>query len=107
MQADIPGALRDLKTVADRIEELLEWEKLAQQERRPHVPPAFQLREHLPTEIVGLYSVFLTLSESAHRALDQANAPDACTEVADWRKTLQQLEQRVSGWRISARFIKP
>ena len=107
MQADIPGALRDLKTVADRIEELLEWEQLAQQERDPHLPPAFQLRDHLPTEIVGLYSAFLTLTETAHRALNDATGPNTCPESLDWRKALLKLERRVARWHISERFIRP
>ena len=106
MQADIPGALHDLEQVVDRIAELLEWDKLAQQERRSDIPPAFQLRDHLPDEIVGLYSVFLTLNGTIHRALNNLTAPISADE-ADWRRSLRSLEQRVARWRIGERFIKP
>jgi hypothetical protein len=107
MQPDIRGALRELGVVADRIAELLEWEQLAQHERRPDRPPAFQLRDHLPEEIVGLYSAFLTLSSSAHRALAVITAPGDLEQAALWRRELLQLEHRVMGWRINERFIRP
>jgi len=107
MQVDIPAALQELAHVAARIEELLEWDKLAQQERRPHVPPAFQLRDHVSDEIVGLYSAFLTLAGTIHRALDGVLAPLRPGDAEALRRSLGHLEDRVARWHIGERFIKP
>ena len=107
MQIDISGALRDLAKVADRIAELLEWEKLAQQERRPHVPPAFQLCDHNRKDIIDLYSWFLNLSMSAHEVLDSSDFEIPEEQRGRWQRRLRELEKRVDDCRIIDRFIKP
>ena len=107
MQADIPGALNELTHVADRLDELLEWHRLARQERRPHIPPAFQLRDHVSDEIVGLYSAFMTLSMTIHRALDGLRLASASDDTDPLRRRLEQLDQRVAHLHISESFIKP
>lgn len=107
MQADIPGALLDLQRVAERLEELLEWHRLAQQEQRPHVPPAFQLRDHVTDELIGLYSAFLTLSGTTHRALDDPSLSDGHEQAGRWQHELRILERRVAQCRIGERFIRP
>ena len=103
MQADIPGALDELDRVADRIEELLEWNKLSQQEQRPGLPPPFQFRDHISGEIISLYSAFLVLGRTIHRILDR-ELPDPHSAL---RLELSAVEQRVAAWRLADRFIKP
>ncbi|MCC6358501.1 MAG: hypothetical protein IT450_07155 [Phycisphaerales bacterium] len=101
MQPDIPGALQELDRVAKRIEELLEWNQLAQDERRTGIPPSFQFRDHIGGEIVSLYSAFLVLSRTVHRVLDR-ELPEP---HSNFRLELSLLEERVAGWQIGTRFI--
>ncbi|MCC6359271.1 MAG: hypothetical protein IT450_11045 [Phycisphaerales bacterium] len=100
MQPDIPGALHELDRVANRIEELLEWNELAQNEHRTGIPPSFQFRNHLSGEIVSLYSAFLVLSRTVHRVLDR----DLPEPHSNFRLELSLLEERVANWQIGKRF---
>lgn len=107
MQVDIPAALQELKRVADRIEELLEWEKLAQQERGSRALPPFQLRDHDRKDIIDLFGWFLNLSMSIHEVLDRPDFEALGEQRQRWQRRLRALEERVQGLGIIDKYIKP
>jgi hypothetical protein len=52
MEIDVAGALRALGLVADQLAALLEWEKLAQQERGSRLLPPFNFQDHNRNDII-------------------------------------------------------
>ena len=106
MQVDIPGALRDLNKVADRLAELLEWQKLAQQERRPHTPPAFQFPDHTRKDIVEMYGWFINLDLCMREALNRTDLGFSIDDQTRWLRRLHEIEARVHALGIVDKFIK-
>jgi hypothetical protein len=104
---DIPGALRDLGTVADRLATLLEWEKLAEQERGSRALPPFRLADHNRKDILDLYGRFLSLGTCVSNILERMNHQFPPEQAEYWWEQLRQLQQRVEGFGIIDKFIKP
>ena len=103
MQVDIPGALHDPAKVADRIAALLEWEKLAQQERGSRALPTFQLRDHDREDIADLYGGFLNLSMSIKMSWTETelssptrNAPLGSVSFATWKSASRRSTSSTS-----------
>ena len=107
MQIDIPGGLRELASVADRLAALLEWEKLAEQERGSRSLPPFRLRDYNCQDIIDLYGRFLNLSTSITKVLERAGNAFPPEQTDIWWRQLRTLGQRVHGFGIIDRFIKP
>lgn len=106
MKIDIPGALRSLEQVVERIAELIEWEKLAIQERKPHVPPAFQPADHYHDDLVSLESAFWNLSRDIREALSRGDLEATSEQRLPWEHRLDQLELRVGELQAIAKLIK-
>lgn len=107
MHVDISGGLRDLGKVADRIATLLEWEKLAEQERGSRALPPFRLRDHNREDIIELYGHFINLSKTLHAVLDGADVGFTSEQWKLWSQRLRELDQRVRGFDIIQKYIKP
>jgi hypothetical protein len=107
MEIDVAGALRDLGLVADRLAALLEWEKLAQQERGSRKLPPFSFRDHNRNDIIDLYGHFLSLSSSLHAILDSTDGTFVDEERHTWWRQLRKLEDRVQCFGIMDNYIKP
>ena len=106
MEVDISGALRSLQQVVDRIAELIEWEKLVQQEQDPHRPPAFRLPDHFHEDIEAMYASFWNLGYDIHEALKRPDVQASHEERRRWKRRLEELEEQFSQLGFAARFIK-
>ncbi len=51
MKEQIEIGLRELRASIKRMGELLEWQRLREQEERSDVPPSFRLQDHLEADI--------------------------------------------------------
>lgn len=107
MNIDIPGALHELSSVADRLMALLEWDRLAQEERGTSALPPFHIRDHNRRDIIDLYSAFLNLRETLQRVLEQSAFEYPAEERDLWLRTLREMNDRVSSQEIMQRFIRP
>jgi len=107
MAIDVDGALQDLAKAADHLAALLEWEKLAEQERGSRALPPFRLRDHNREDILDLYGQFVNLSKSLHNVLDSTDVGFTSEQWDLWREQLRKLDTRVRGFDIIAKYIKP
>jgi hypothetical protein len=105
MHLDIPGALRDLSRLVDRIAELIEWEKLARQERCPHVPPSFQLPDHFREDIDQTDAWFWDLDNSIHEALDRPDLDASDEQRKRWKHSLGELEEHAVRLLYTAKLL--
>ena len=106
MRIDVTAALRDLNRVVDRIAELIEWEKLAKQERRPHVPPSFQPADHFPEDMESLCNSLFSLDSSIHKLLDRPDLETSDEQREQWKRQLRQLEKRFGKLQFTAKLIR-
>ena len=106
MRTDVPGALENLNRVADRIAELIEWDKLAQQERRPDSTWFFPPRDHLCDDLRSLYGLFLSLGLSIHDVLNRPDLDARKNQHTCWERRLRKLEARVHEFQISEKLLR-
>ncbi len=105
MYIDIPEALGALGQIVDRIAEMIEWEKLARQERRPCVPPSFQLADHFGEEMDSLCSSFISLDIDIHEALDRPDLDCSPEQRRGWRRQLLHLEKQAGELQNTAKLL--
>ena len=100
VRIDIPGALRQLAAIRNRILELIEWDKLAQHELRPHEPPAFQLqtglREQLREDVRSMHVSFISLASDIHEVLKRPDLACGFEDREAWRSRLERMDQEVA-----------
>ena len=94
MSTDIPAALRELRRALRKLEELSEWHKLAQQERRPSVPPGFQPEDHTQDDIQVYSSSFIAIMMDTREALKSSARNVSKRQQRSWTQRLRQLEER-------------
>lgn len=107
MRVDIPGALRDLTRLTERLAELIEWERLVQREHRPDLPPSFQLRNHIPKEMSSLHQSFLVLAEDLRQILEDPHLRSTRQDRARWKAKLEAECRRVRNMGLAERFLFP
>lgn len=107
MRIDIPAALRSLEQLVGRMAELIEWERLTRQERRPHVPPSFQLPDHFWEDMESMDAWFWNLDSSIHEALGRSDLGISEDQRVLYQRQLLELEERTARLRWTARAIKP
>lgn len=107
MYLDIPAALRALGQIVDRIAEMIEWQKLAHQERRRPFPTSFELDDHLQDEIRDLQASFISTALDLREALGRPDLEVAEQQRRQWQYQLEQLEQRFASLTAGDRFINP
>jgi hypothetical protein len=107
MNVDLASGLRELGQVADRLATLLEWEKLAQQERDHRPLPPLRLPEHNRKDILDVYGWFLSLSASIRKFLEHSESAYPAEQAERWWRQLRELEHRVQRFNIIDEFIKP
>lgn len=106
MNIDVPAALRDLEKVADRIAAMLEWQKLAQQERGSRSLPPFVLSQKNWQEFSELQAQFSFLCMSLHMTLEDPELTCSGRQRETWREALHKLEKWVYSLGRDDRFIK-
>lgn len=107
MQIDIPGGLRDLGRLVDRIAELLEWQKLAQQERRLPFPTSFEWNDHLDQDISDLRATFTGADMSLRTLLSRSDLNGTREQRHAWQRHLEQIEQRLAALSATDTFNNP
>jgi len=107
MEIDVAGALRALGLVADQLAALLEWEKLAQQERGSRLLPPFNFHDHNRNDILDLYGQFLNLSSSLHALFERSDLTLADEQCRTWQRQLRQLDERIHCFGIMEKYIRP
>ena len=105
MQVDIPGALRDLGRLVDRIAELLEWQKLAQQERRMPFSTSFDLEGHIPEDLRDLRAAFLSADMTLRELLGRDDLAPPAEQRRIWQRELEQIERRFAEYSATDAFI--
>ena len=104
---NLEAALRDLGKVANRILELMEWEKLAQQEHRSPFPSALRPSDQLKDDIRAMYGWFISLDMSIHEVLSQPDLDVSLDKFKRWQHRLEAMEKRIHACGITDRFINP
>lgn len=107
MNVDIAGALRELERLIERMQELIEWEKLFLSERKPHVPPSFQPTDHFRDDVEQMYAWFWNLVYSIHEVLDRDDFAIPERRRCEYRHRLGHLEEQFGRAVATANHIKP
>ena len=107
MQIDIPGTLRELERLVDRIAELIEWHKLTQQQRRLPFPTSFELNDHFAEETLDLQNCFAAADIQLRTLLADPHAITDEKQRQAWLRRLGQLEEWASALALAARFNNP
>ena len=96
MGLDIPGAFSDLARLVDRMEELLEWQRLSRQEQRRPFATSFDIDNHLEGEMTGLQACFAYADRNLRELLARDDLSLAVKQRQAWQKELERLEARAS-----------
>jgi len=108
MVVDVDAALVDLGRVADRIAELGEWDRLADEERRSPFPSALLPADDLREDIRALYGWFLDLDTKIREVLKRSELIVPSMDLWEgWWQRLRKLEEQVRECRVHERFINP
>ncbi len=95
MYFDVSAALHDLGNVTDRIVELVEWMKLAEQEHRSPFPSALRPADDLGEDLKATYGWFVSLSANIHEALGRTEMTIRDDQRDRWFRRLEELEKRI------------
>ena len=93
MPIDIPDALQSLDDLVDRIAALIEWDKLAQQERRPDMLASSSPRDSIQEDVKSLYGAFVESSVSIREFLDLPDSVWTPAQRTKWLKQLNKLQR--------------
>lgn len=96
MRINLDAALGDLERLIDRIAELIEWEKLAKQQRPRQVSPSFRLADHFCEEVDELLVSGWQLHREIREALARDDLATSPEQRSRWERRLAQLERRAS-----------
>ena len=95
MYFDVSAALADLNNVTDRIAELVEWIKLAEQEHQSIFPSAMPPADDLVDELKVMYGRFVSLSANIHEALNRKEITILENQRIRWFRRLEALDKRI------------
>jgi len=104
MTVDFASAMAELRRAANRLAELVVWKELDEEHGRPDLPPAFRINYRFHEDARNLYGLFLQIDQSIRTWLSQPDIASDPEEIARWRKTLLEVEDRVRRLRITERF---
>ena len=107
MALDLASGISQLAQTADHLAELVEWQRLAQQELRPGAPIGVQIRQPFEQDARELYGLFLQLDQAIHEVLRDRVLAGTPRKVERWHQQVLDLEQKVWRLQIRERFIKP
>lgn len=107
MTLDLASGIDQLAQTADHLAELVEWQRLAQQELRPGMPIDVQIRQPFEQDARELYGLFLQLDQAIHEVLKDGALAGTPRKVERWSQQVIALEQKVRRLQIRERFIKP
>ena len=96
MKVDIPGALRELSRVVNRVAELREWQKLAAQERATRPGHLILIPDSDQQEIDTLSGSFMMLDLDVHGVLARSDLECTPEERKRWQSRLGGLERDLS-----------
>ena len=107
---EVGRALEDLSLVHRRLLDLIEWNKLAEQEHWGNRPPAFdphtRVQEHLREDIKMFYDLFVSTSAQLRHLIGRHDLVCTADERSYWRQRLQELDRSVERLHITQRFIR-
>jgi len=106
MRIDLDAALLDLEKLIDRIAELIEWEKLSRQQRRPRDPPGFQFADHFNEDLESLFASGWQLHAEIGEALARDDLRASPEQLRRWQRRLHRLEQCANHLAMTARIIR-
>ncbi|MBP7937703.1 MAG: hypothetical protein KA354_23940 [Phycisphaerae bacterium] len=106
MHIDIPGILRDLAQLVDRMAGVVEWRRLRIQERSLASSTSFDIADHLDEEMLDLQIAFSAAANSVREALDRPDLAASREQVIHWKQQLEQLEARASQIATTDKLIK-
>ena len=106
MCLDVPAALHELSDVSNRIAELIEWMKLAEQEDQSPFPSAVRPADDLEGDLRAMYGWFVSLSARIQDALIPTNVTGQNDQRDGWFRRLTVLHRRVDSSGVR-RWISP
>ena len=107
MTTDVPAGLSALAETVEELESLQEWAKLEQQERKPGVPPSFQLSNHLDEDLRTHQAAFVATVFDIQEALNSPTLVASYKQKQQWRRRLEQLQQRARLTHGTESLIRP
>lgn len=105
MFVDIPGALRALARIVDRMEELIEWQRLIQQERHRPFSTSFDLNHHLAEEMEDFQACFANADHDLRELLKRTDLHATQEQRQRWVNELEQLEEQAASVSTAAKFL--
>ena len=106
VHVDFTADLQRLHDSLRRIQALLAWHKLKQQETRPGLPPSFQMHDPTITDLWNEYSLFLCMRtrvravlSGPNRAVPESSRTEIGKELAELEQQLCQLGLSQWSWR--------
>jgi hypothetical protein len=107
MTLDLASGINQLAQTADHLAELVEWQRLAEQELRLGAPIDVPLKQPFEQDARELYGLFLQLDQAIHEVLKDRALAGTPRNVERWSQQVLDLERKVWRLRIRERFIKP
>jgi len=105
MELDVETALDELETIFSSLAGLVEWYKLAENERNANTMLSFQIDNRPIDEIRSTYSSFLSKALRIQTVLNYDDLVASQTQRRQWRQKLKDLQNAVRDFRITERFL--
>ena len=94
-QPNIPAGLKSLHRALRELKSLLAWADLVESERRPHTPPAFEIRRDIRQDIRTQYSYFLKTAMDLDHLFATGKAGGSPAQRQKWKKRLSRLKRQL------------
>jgi len=105
----IKEGFKQMRILLNRIRELIEWQKLIDQEHVPGTPPGFDphtsLHRQLCCDAHQMHDLFLYEVTLMHEVLDRHELACTTDERRQWNRRLQALENELRSLQVTQRFI--
>jgi hypothetical protein len=99
---DLQAGLRSLEDSVHRMQALLAWKQLKQQEAKPEQPPSFQMYDPTATELRNEYSLFSLVRTHVRAVLKQSSHSVPERLRTGIERTLAELERQARQLCLSA-----
>jgi hypothetical protein len=104
---DFAADLQGLNESLRRMQALLAWHRLKEQEAKPGQPPSFQMYDPTVTDLQHEYSLFLCMHIRVRAAINQSSRTLSDSVRTKIRKELEKLERQVHHLGLSAGRWRP
>jgi hypothetical protein len=104
---DFAADLQGLNESLRRMQALLAWHHLKEQEVKPGQPPSFQIHDPTATELQNEYSLFLCMRTRVRAAVNQSSRMVPESVRTKIRKELAKLELQAHRLGLSAGHWRP